>query len=295
MPVVRAFLPIVICLLFCAAAEAQLQRTFVASAGNDANPCSRTAPCRNFSAAIAAVADGGEVVALDSAGYGTMVIGKSVSIIAPAGVYAGVTGFSGDAVQLIQSTATVVLRGLTINGLGGSNGIDGLAAHAVQIESCVVTGFPGTAVQLTSPGQVAVVDTIVRNNGYGIFVAPLPGAATGVVDHCRAENNGTGFGIGASGLNGGTITLTVRDSVATDGFMGIAATFGAAVYAESCAATNNTYGVYSSNGATVGISRCLVSGNLNAFSNSATMYSFGNNAMIGNSQSVGSLTSIATQ
>src|SRR5919108_688209 len=101
------------------------QRTFVsAETGNDANPCTRTAPCRNFAAAIAQTAAGGEVVALDSGGYGPVTIGSAISLVAPTGVYAGITAFSGNAVTVSAGSSDVVtLRGLTLNGLGGSTGI----------------------------------------------------------------------------------------------------------------------------------------------------------------------------
>ena len=49
-------------------AAATLQRTFVASTGADANPCSLVAPCRSFGAAITQTSPGGEVIVLDSAG-----------------------------------------------------------------------------------------------------------------------------------------------------------------------------------------------------------------------------------
>src|SRR6266571_7551654 len=75
-------------------AAALAQRTFVSAAsGNDANPCTRTAPCRNFQAAIAQTASGGEVIVLDSGGYGTVTINQSVSLIAPPGIYAGISVF----------------------------------------------------------------------------------------------------------------------------------------------------------------------------------------------------------
>ena len=59
--------------------------------GNDINPCSLTQPCRGFTAAIAQVIAGGEVIALDSAAYGPVTITQSVSIIGPAGVYVGIS------------------------------------------------------------------------------------------------------------------------------------------------------------------------------------------------------------
>ena len=105
------------------AALASAQRTFVASAGNDANPCSIVAPCHSFAAALAQTNSGGEIVALDSAGYAPVDIFGSVSIIAPAGVYAGITAFSGWAIRIGGSNLRVLLRGLTINALGGTDGV----------------------------------------------------------------------------------------------------------------------------------------------------------------------------
>jgi hypothetical protein len=52
-------------------------RAFVASTGSDANAaqaCARSAPCRTFQAAVDVVDDGGEVIALDAAGYGAVTI-----------------------------------------------------------------------------------------------------------------------------------------------------------------------------------------------------------------------------
>lgn len=87
------------------------QRTFVASTGNDSDPCTITQPCRGFAAAIVAVQVGGEVTALDSAGYGAFSIAKSVSVIAAPGVCAGVTVFAADGIAIAGGAAdNVVLR-----------------------------------------------------------------------------------------------------------------------------------------------------------------------------------------
>ena len=70
-------------LLWPAEAGAQAQRTFVSGVGSDGNPCSRTAPCRTISQALMGTSSGGEVIVLDSAGYGPVTITQAVSIIAP--------------------------------------------------------------------------------------------------------------------------------------------------------------------------------------------------------------------
>ena len=116
---------VLVCLIAAAAgtAHAQVQRTFVKSTGNDGNPCSLTAPCRGFAAALAQTAANGEIIVLDSAGYGAVTISQSVSIIAPPGVYAGISVFSGTGIAITGTNVRVVLKGLSINGQGGSNGI----------------------------------------------------------------------------------------------------------------------------------------------------------------------------
>src|SRR5215472_14132910 len=89
------------------------QRTFVASYGSDAHPCSIGQPCRSFGAAITNTSVAGEIVVLDSAGYGPVTIGKSVSIIAPQGVHAGIA-VTGSAIGVTVSGVgiDVLLRGL---------------------------------------------------------------------------------------------------------------------------------------------------------------------------------------
>src|SRR5438477_9591417 len=102
------------------------QRTFVSAAsGDDVNPCTRALPCRNFQAAIAQTTSGGEVVVLDSGGYGPVTISQAVSLVAPPGVYAGISVFSGAGITVNAGPSDVVtIRGLTLNGLGGNTGIE---------------------------------------------------------------------------------------------------------------------------------------------------------------------------
>src|SRR5258707_1277031 len=107
-----------------ATSAAGIQRTFVASTGVDSNPCNLAAPCRTFGAAMAQTASGGEVIVLDSGGYGAFTVLQPVSIIAPAGVYAGISVFTGTGITINAGAGVVTLRGLTINNLGGDIGID---------------------------------------------------------------------------------------------------------------------------------------------------------------------------
>jgi len=57
-----------------ALAQALNNRSFVSSTGNDANPCTRALPCRNFQVAHDNPNPGGEINTLDPAGYGVIKI-----------------------------------------------------------------------------------------------------------------------------------------------------------------------------------------------------------------------------
>jgi len=148
------------------------QRTFVASSGNDANTCSVTFPCRQFSAALAQTADGGEIIVLNSAGYGTVLITQSVSIVAPPGIYGGMTVISGDGVTIAGAGIDVRLRGLTINGIGASavTGINVTDAARVTITDCTVSSMTGSAIGIFAPSSdVTVANTTVRGGNQGIL------------------------------------------------------------------------------------------------------------------------------
>src|SRR5262252_4604757 len=128
--------------LHAPASLAQVQRTYVSGLGSDANPCTRTAPCRTFTQAISQTNAGGEIYVLDTAGYGPFAINKALSVVAQ-GVTAGISVFSGDGIDINAGPSdTVILRGLTINNQGGAgNGIVFTSGLRLQVESCAVSGF----------------------------------------------------------------------------------------------------------------------------------------------------------
>src|SRR5499426_47183 len=66
-------------------AHAQATRTWVSGVGDDANPCSRTAPCKTFAGAIAKTMAQGEINCLDPGGFGAVTITKSITISCEAG------------------------------------------------------------------------------------------------------------------------------------------------------------------------------------------------------------------
>jgi len=101
--------------LACSTASAPAQaraRVFVASYGNDSNPCTFGSPCKTFQQAVNVVDAAGEVTAIDSAGFGPINITKAVTITSPDGVEAGVVPVAGgnaidiNAGQVTQSCCT---------------------------------------------------------------------------------------------------------------------------------------------------------------------------------------------
>src|SRR6266851_5526179 len=119
-------------------------RVFVASYGSDGNPCTFLAPCKTFQIAVNTVDAGGEVTAIDSAGFGPIIITKAVTISSPAGVEAGIVPpAGGDAIDISAGASdTVVLRGLTLNGSGiALNGIVFNSGASLTVTDCVVQNF----------------------------------------------------------------------------------------------------------------------------------------------------------
>src|SRR5262249_51882036 len=124
-------------------AHAQATRTWVSGVGDDANPCSRTAPCKTFAGAISKTAPSGEINCLDPGGFGAVTITKAITISCEAGT-AGVlvSGTNGIIVSAGANDA-VVLKGLDIEGVG--------------------TGLAG--IKFNSGASLVVQDTIIRNFG----------------------------------------------------------------------------------------------------------------------------------
>ena len=168
-------------------ASAQASRTWVSGIGDDANPCSRTAPCKTFAGAISKTAAGGEIDCLDSGGFGTLTITKSILIDCRdviGGVLAsGVPGFTINA-----AGAQVVLRHLDINGIAGTGspgtiGIRILAAASVHVEDVTIHAFGQSGIDFSpsANSQLTLVHVTSQENvQHGMTVAPTGGATAKV-------------------------------------------------------------------------------------------------------------------
>jgi hypothetical protein len=186
------------------------QRTFVASSGNDLNACTITSPCRAFGRALTQTDAGGEIIVLDSAGYGPVTVNKAVSIIAPPGIYAGISVFAGnDGIVVNGAGIRVRLEGLSINGLGGNAGISNLSSSLLSVVRCSVSNMALLGINSVVPGAVVeIVDTTVtRNAGGGLGAS---GAGTRITVVRSQFNNNASAGM----LLGNGVVASIADSVA---------------------------------------------------------------------------------
>ena len=264
-------------------------RTFVATTGSDANPCSRTAPCRTFGAALAQTASGGEIVALDSGGYGAVTITQAVTIAAAPGVQASISPASGSAITVNAGASdAVVLRNLQLNGQGATYGVEYQAGGSLFIESLTINGFTNTGVfmNLASSGHLHVTDTVVRKNGYmGLHLFTSSGIARATILRTRLEANYGGLWVD----NGARVS--VNDSVASGnseyGFLVYLSGAPAEVNLEDCVASEGRYGVYAystAGTASLRVSNCLLTANDTGIliGSNGSILSRGNNTVEGN-------------
>src|ERR1700757_2467745 len=259
---------LVIC-LWSSAAQAQASRTWVSGVGDDANPCSRTAPCKTFAGGISKTAAGGEIDALDPAGYGAVTITKAITIDGGGGQVASilVSGTNGINVQA-GPTSVVILRNLRINGVegtgsGGLNGIRYSSGASLHIENCYIFGFTGDGINVSTSSANAslfVNNTFLTNNGNGIQIAPTAGNVRSMLIQVRAEDNsGFGFHLNPSaGIGAGTV---IEDSTALVNGTGIGVNGGSLFLGKSVIIRNNV-GVSITGGSILSYKTNMIDGNL---------------------------------
>ncbi len=291
-------------------------RTFVASTGNDANPCSLTQPCRGFARALTQTYAGGEVIVLDSAGYGPVWIGLPVSIIAPPGVYAGISVSSAGTatgVEIIGPAAKVVLRGLSIISTsgsladtGGKYGIRMTSGTELSVEDCVIAGFVGdasgvygTGVSIETQASVRISGTVIRGNRYGVNVGF--GATANVVNSQIVNNGEEGIQV-YGGSSGATTNIHIADTLVSGSSFCILnyaapSTFGY-IFATRVTVTACGHAIANDppGSGTTTVSNSMVTGNaFGLTASSGTLFTLGNNHVNGNTANTnGSVTTIGT-
>ena len=290
--------------LSIAPAHAQATRTWVSGVGDDANPCSRTAPCKTFAGAISKTSTAGEIDVLDPGGFGAVTITKSISIyddgVGEAGVL--VSGTNGIVISA-GPTGVVNLRGLTFDGLNSSiNGVLINSAANVEISNCVIqemgngAGSGGVFVAPSSgTTNVAITNSIIiNNNADGVLIKPSGGATANVtITRSNIENNTGTDGVRANANGGGNVHLAIADSsVSLNLGNGVTAVSGGSNTAtvdltRVTLAGNTTNGLAANNSSggtaaiTVGASMLSFNGAATSVTGTGTVQSFGNNQVTG--------------
>lgn len=179
-------------------AQAQASRTWVSGVGDDANPCSRTAPCKTWAGAISKTAACGEIDALDPGGFGAVTITKSITLDGT-GTFASILASLVNGIVINASATDVVtIRGLSINGFcNGINGINVLSAKTVNVEDCVIFRFNtgnGITVNDSNGCNLNVRNTVIRDNTLdGINVTSSAGFINVTLDNVRLSGNANGL------------------------------------------------------------------------------------------------------
>jgi hypothetical protein len=286
-------------LLASQSAHAQATRTWISGVGDDANPCSRRAPCKTFAGAISKTAAGGEINCLDPGGFGTVTITKSITLDCTS-TLGSILGTATNGVNVNGANAIVALRGLTINGTGvtpGLNGVRFLQGARLTIEDCVIANFNGSSPNgggilinnASGTAKLHVTNTVIRDNGAatsggGIIVAPT-GASQAQVTLKNVQLIGNFRGIdyniaGATGgssvvVSGGAITHSIENgiNVATNGNA-------ANLMVEGVTISNNLRGIVTNGaGANTRIGSSVISNNSTAVAatGGGTIQSYRNN------------------
>jgi hypothetical protein len=272
-------------------------RTWVSGFGDDANPCSRTAPCKTFAGAVSKTAAGGEIDVTDPGGFGALTVTKALTIDGR-GTFASVLAAGTVGIRVAAGPGDVVtLRNLSIDGGGtGIHGVQFTSGAALHIENCVIFNFAqrGVAFQPTGASRLFITDSILRNNnnatsGGAVLIQPAAGgSAQAVLDGVRMEGNL--FGVFASDRS----TVTVRNSVAAansnSGFtagsnaVAVVMNLEGCLVAENNAAAGTTGILCAGAAATVRLSNVTVVNNGVGLSSvtGGSIVSFGNNRIVGN-------------
>lgn len=300
-------------LLASGPAHAQATRTWVSGVGNDADPCSLTAPCKTFAGAITKTADNGEINCRDPGGFGTVTVTKNLTIDC-GGTFGSILASAGTGITISNSSASavlhVIIRNLSINGTGpcilppapgclpaspGLNGIRVLRGGSLTLDNVVIQNFTaagnGNGIDFApnNNSKLTVSNSYFYNNGNGstgggIRIRPTAGSATGIIDKSVIAR-GT-FGVSADTTAGSSgINLTIRQSSVANNtqtnIIAAASGTGSGIMVDNTSASHGGTGIAASGaGAVVRIVNSSITGNSTA--TSGNVLSYGNNAINGN-------------
>jgi hypothetical protein len=296
------FLLAVLALFASSQALAQATRTWVSGVGDDANPCSRTAPCKTFAGAISKTAAGGEISVLDPGGFGTLTITKSITIDGD-GTLASVLASGVNGINVSAgATDVVIIRNISINGAGspgpaptGVTGIKFFTGGALHVENVKIYGFTQQGIEFvpSASSSLFVTDTTIRHTSTAVWVHPTgTGSALATLSRVVMDGNAAGLRVEDGSL------AVARDSVATGnsghGFAAVSTSRRADASIENSVSSQNSgTGVVAFGALGIArISNMMITHNASGITaaSGGTVISFGNNRIAGNNANNGPAT-----
>ena len=280
-------------------------RSAVSVNGLDTNSCITTSPCRSFSYAMTQTNPAGEIIALDSAGYGPFTIGQSMTISGAPGIHAAITTTSGDGIAITGMTSiTVILRNLVLIGAGGSIGIHQTYALNLRVIGCLVRGFGTAGIKTESQGgNLTVHHTAVLDNtaGTGIQLSGGLGPNLATITDSTIEGNSVGVEaeyntkvVVANSTITGNTTGAQAETVVSQGSA-------ANLVLEGCTIGHNTTGIIANAGGSNNTAAVYLSRDVVAFNTTGVLitggvasivYSYVDNRFAGNGADGGPFTTI---
>jgi hypothetical protein len=290
-----ALLGLIVAVVPGSPAYAQATRTWVSGAGDDANPCSRSAPCKTFAGALPKTAAGGEVDALDPGGFASVTITKSITIDGGGGEVASVLVSGTNGINVAAGAKDVViLKNLRLQGLlgngsspttAGINGINFTAGAQLVIDNCDIYGFnnSGLNVAVSTTSFVAVRNSTFRNN----LVSGISSSSSGgfgvvqVVNSSFVGTNNSGTQAQTGVIAGSGGAIDVSNSSFQDLNIAIQATGNGILNIDSSFIGSNHVGISTVAGTTLNASNNGFYNNNTAFAVAGTSTSTGNNRVVG--------------
>jgi hypothetical protein len=274
----------ILVLLPASACFAQATRTWVSGVGDDANPCSRTAPCKTFAGAISKTAPSGIISVLDPGGFGAVTITKAITIES-VGDWGGILSSLTNGVIVNAGVNDVVtLRSLSIDGAGsGTNGVRFIGGAKLVVDNCYIAGAAnGIDFEPVGASKLQVINTTINNtSSHAVLIqAGASGSASASLEKVRLTNSGFGLrvvkgvasmrdsvvgGITTTGVKAdGTAKISLDNSLVSDSAGGgvVAQGIQSSIFLSRSTVTNNSVGV--------------------AVFFGGVITSFGNNRIIGN-------------
>jgi hypothetical protein len=269
----------------------QATRTWVSGVGDDANPCSRTAPCKTFTGALSKTAAGGEISALDPGGYGTVTITKSITISGD-GTLANILASSTTGVVVNAGVNDkVILRNLSIEGARtGLSGIRFAVGRELIVENCSINNFTqnGINVDMASGNATMLISNssfldYENATGTSVGLRLLPAGSTANLK--VSVVNSRLHAIDSAIVADGNTTLSVMNSVVSSNIAGVVGLGSAKMLLHNADITNNGTALISTASSEISLSSSAMTHNTVGASANNLIISFGNNAIRNNTTS----------